>query len=61
MGSEGIGCGHVYLSDSSETELGSEMSVEVQKMVPSHDGGKKLETHMYSHVSETSEEMCIQN
>ena len=53
--------GHVYLSDSGVTELGSEMSVEVQKTAPSHDGGKKLETHMYSHVSETCEEICIQN
>ena len=38
--------GHVYLSDSSETELGSVMSVEVQKTAPSHDGGKKLERHI---------------
>ena len=46
MGSEGIGCGHVYLSDSGVTELGSEMSVEAQKMASSHDGGKKLERHI---------------
>ena len=37
---------HAYLSDSSETELGSVTSAGVQKMAPPHDCGDGLETYI---------------